>query len=71
MNIFFLKSTIDLICVYVFVYVCTALVVGGQPTKSVFSFYYVGPRDRIQMVRLGGKHTYLLNHLTGPIHMYF
>lgn len=29
-------------------------------------FHYAGPRDQIEVIRLGGKHIYPLNHLAGP-----
>lgn len=37
---------------------------GGQ--RSLLSFYQMGPRDRAQVVRLGGWHLGSLSHLTGP-----
>lgn len=40
---------------------------GGQGMLvEVSSLYPVGPRDRIQVVKLGNKYFYPLSHLTGP-----
>ena len=34
--------------------------------SGVLSFHNVDPRDQIQAVRLGGRHIYLLSHLSRP-----
>ena len=34
--------------------------------ELVFSVHYVGPRDQTHIIRLGGKHLYLVSHLSGP-----
>lgn len=33
---------------------------------SILSFHHVGSRDQTQAFKLGGKHPYLLSHLTSP-----
>lgn len=33
--------------------------------------FIMGPREKTQVVRLCGKHLYLLSHLTGPIWKFF
>lgn len=38
----------------------------GNLQESVLSFHHVGPEDRTQVVRFGGKHLYLLSPLSGP-----
>lgn len=38
--------------------------VRGDLEMSVLSFHHVGSRDQTQAFKLGGKHPYLLSHLT-------
>lgn len=43
--------------------------VRGQPLgdgMSVLSLYHMDHKDSTQVIRLGGKHIYLLSHLAGP-----
>ena len=38
----------------------------GSLQEPFLSFYSVGPWDQTQVVRLGGRHLFLLSHLAGP-----
>lgn len=39
--------------------------------ESILSLYRVGPGDRTQVVRLGGKHLYVSSRLTSPVLLLF
>lgn len=39
-----------------------------QTSEDILSFYHMGPRHRIYVVRLGIKHPDPLSYLSGPIY---
>jgi hypothetical protein len=43
----------------------THVEVRGQFAGVIFSFHHVGPKEQTQVVRLYGKHLYLLGHFSG------
>ena len=36
-----------------------------QPDEGIVPYYHAVPKDRIQVVKVGGKYLYPLSHLTG------
>lgn len=65
------------LCIY-FLHVCTWvctraymssawIVVRGQFVGAIFSFHQVGSRDWTQVVKLGSKSSYPMNHLISPM----
>lgn len=64
------SSNIELVVLSFFLFnlcVCMDMCVKvrGQLWELIISFYYVGSGDQNQVLRLGGRHLYLLNHLAG------
>lgn len=57
------------LCIYLFC-VCTCT---GQRTtsRSILSFYCIGPRDQTRVLSLGGRCLYLLSHLISPTNSFY
>lgn len=57
-------------CVYM--HACPVLQHTCEDQKIICgSFHHVGPRVSTQVVRLGGKYLYQMNHLHGPVWLLF